>query len=93
MYYDARNSLEAVGTSSVMIAPARVRNEIVLTNTSTGGETITLSFGSPATANLGVVLKPFSVYYASNTTGFNVYQGEIFAICDGAGGQLSVFER
>jgi hypothetical protein len=93
MYYDARNDLVAVGTSSVQICPSRVRNEIVITNTSAAAQTITISFGSQAVANVGIPLKPFSVYYASNTTGFNVYQGEIFVISDAVSGQVSIFER
>lgn len=93
MYFDARNDLIAVGTSSIQLSPARVRNEIVLTNTSTTGQTLTISFGTQATANVGVVLKPFSVYFASNTSGFNVYQGDIYVVSDGAAGQISVFER
>ena len=93
MYYDARNDLIAVGTSSLQLCPARNRSEIVITNTSAAAQTLTLSFGSQAVANVGIPLKPFSVYYASNTSGFNVYQGEIFIISDGAAGQVSIFER
>jgi hypothetical protein len=93
MYFDARNDLVAVGTDNVQLSPARNRSEIVITNTSAAAQKITISFGSPATSGAGVVLTPYSVYFASNTSGFNVYQGDIFVISDGAAGQLSVFER
>jgi hypothetical protein len=93
MYFDARNDLIAVGTSSIQLCPARARSEIVITNTSAAAQTLTLSFGSQAVNNVGIPLKPFSVYYASNTTGFNVYQGDIYIVSDGAAGQVSIFER
>jgi len=93
LYMDARNDTVAVGTSTVMISPARPRSEIVITNTSTAAQKITLSFGTPSAAGAGVVLTPYSVYFASNTTGFQTWTGEIFAIGDGAAGALSIFER
>jgi len=92
-YEDARNSLLDIGTSSVLISPARVRNEMVITNTSAAAQNITLSFGSPAVSKVGVYLAPYSAWFASNTSGFNVWNGDIFAISDAASGLLSVFER
>jgi len=93
IYEDARNISASVGTSSTQISPNKARSEIVITNTSTGGQNITLSFGSPATAGAGILLTPYSTYFASNTTGFSVWTGEIYAISSAASGTLGIFER
>lgn len=91
LYEEARNNSVAVEASVVQICPARVRQEIVLTNT--GATNITLSFGSATTAGAGVFLVPYACYFANNSQGFNVWTGEIYAIGSGAGGTLAVFER
>jgi len=90
---NVRNESLAVGTSSVLLSPARRRSEIVITNTSTAAQNITLSFGVPAVAGVGVFLLPYSVYFATNAQGFNVWEGEIFAIGSAINGSVSVFER
>lgn len=90
---NVRNDLLAIGTSNVLVSPARKRSEIVITNTSTAAQNITISFGIPAVSTYGVYLLPYAVYFASNAQGFNVWEGEIYAISDGAAGQISIFER
>lgn len=93
MLENIRNQQLAVGATSVLLSTARNRSELIITNSSTGGEIITIALGNEATANAGIVLTPYSVYYASASQGFNVWNGEIYAICSGAGGLVSVFER
>ena len=88
-----RNNVVAVGTSTVLLSTAHERNELVITNTSSAAQIITLSFGVEAAALAGVVLQPYSVYYASDTQGFSVYNGDIFAISSAVSGQISIFER
>ena len=90
---NVRNNIAAVGTDAVLLSPAHGRNEIVITNTSSAAQVITVSFGDVAIAGAGVVLQPNSVYFSSNSAGFNVFQGDIFVIANGASGQVSVFER
>jgi len=91
---NVRDQIVAVEDSAAsLFSTAHRRQEIVITNTSSGAQVITLSFGIPAVAGAGVVLQPNSVYFASNTQGFNVYQGDIFAISNAAGAQISIFER
>lgn len=90
---NVRNQIVAVGTDAVLLSPAHGRNEIVITNTSGAAQIITVSFGDIAIAGAGVVLQPNSVYFASNTQGFNVYQGDIFIIASAVSGQVSIFER
>jgi len=90
---NVRNQIIAVGTDSVLLSTAHKRNEITITNTSAAAQVVTISFGNEAAAGAGVVLQPNSVYFASNTVGFNVYQGDIYIIANGAAGQVSIFER
>jgi hypothetical protein len=90
---NVRNSLVAVSTTSVLLSTAKRRSEIVITNTSTAAQNITLSFGTEAVATYGVLLAPFTSYFASNTQGFNVWEGEIFSIASAINGQVSIFER
>ena len=92
-YENIRDDAVSVGTTSTLLTRAHPRNEIVITNTSTAAQAITLSFGKPAVATFGVLLQPYSVYFASNTQGFNVYQGDIYAVASAALGQVSIFER
>lgn len=93
MSENTRDDILAVGVGAVLISPAHPRNELVITNSSPAAEQITLSFGKPAVVDAGVLLLPYAVYFASNTSGFNVYQGDIYGISDGAAGQISIFER
>ena len=90
---NVRNQIIAIGTDPVLVSTAHRRNEIVITNSSSATQVITISFGDVATALEGVVLQPWSVYYASNTQGFNVFQGDIFVIGSAVSGQISIFER
>lgn len=91
---NVRDQVVAIdNTAPNLFSTAHRRQEIVITNTSPAAQKITLSFGIPAITGSGVVLLPYAVYFASNTAGFNVYQGDIFAISDAAGGKISVFER
>jgi hypothetical protein len=93
MVENIRNQILGVDTSNVLLSPSRLRTEIIITNTSAAAQVITISLGEPAVANKGVVLGPYAVYYASNTQGFQVYTGEIFAIGSAINGQVSIFER
>jgi hypothetical protein len=90
---NSRNEAVTVGAASVLVEVAKFRREIILTNTSTAAQNITISFGTPAQAGRGVVLTPYAVYYANPNQDFSVWSGEIFAIASAAGGTLSVFSR
>jgi len=90
---ESRNDSVAVGTASVLVSPEKARKELIITNTSTGGQIITLGVGQAAAALRGIVLTPYGVYYASMTNNFNPTTQQIFAIASAAGGTLAVFER
>lgn len=86
----------AVGTSSVTVSrlqPIASRILFVLTNASTGGQTITISFGQDAIAGAGIVLSPGGFYSEARDAGFQPSNDDIYAIASGAGGTISVSER
>lgn len=85
-----------VGTSSVEVAPApgnRQRKLIYLRNISTGGQTITISYGREAVANAGFVLSPLDTISESIDPAFRPYNDRITAISSAAAGTLSIVER
>lgn len=91
-----RNSSVAVGTSNVIVAPALQPSErrvLVITNTSTGGQNITISFGSDAIAGAGIFLTPNSTWSESVDSGFIPSHLPIFAISSAVSGTLAVHER
>jgi len=91
------NDSISVGTSTVVVSsPALTgpeREELYLTNTSTGGQIITLSFDQEAVPGKGIVLYPTGTYGGSNGAGFRLSNKQINAISSGAGGVLSRMER
>lgn len=95
---NASESLLTVGTSVVEVLPdlgisGRKRKAFVLTNTSTGGQTITISMGNEPTAGAGAVLYPGGSYTEFRDPSFIVFQRRITAIASGAGAKLSIQER
>jgi hypothetical protein len=91
-----RNDLVTVGTSSVIISqyPNGVpRRLIYIRNSSTGGQTITISFGnSVAVALYGVVLAAGESVADQSQEGYQCFQGVVSAVADGANGQVSIYE-
>jgi hypothetical protein len=85
------NDAPQVGASSVLVSHARARQEIFLTNT--GATVITLSIGTPAVANAGIVLYPSGFWFSSVSAGYLPPQQDIYAIGSGAGGSLGRTER
>jgi len=96
MEEDIRSDSVTVGATAVRICTEREvkpRSEIILTNSSAGGQSITLTFGREASTGAGVVLLPFAVYWATATYGYSPTQGSVWAVASGAGAVLSVMER
>lgn len=69
------------------------RIDIVLTNTSTGGQVISLGFGIPAVAGLGIILYPQDTYVFSRAQNYDPPQNTINGIASAAGGTIAVFAR
>lgn len=92
--YLVRNDLITVGTASVNIAEGVPRQAIVIRNSSTAAQEITLNLGfNVAVANKGIVLKAGESFTDSTSEGYVCYQGQITAIASAANGQVSVMER
>jgi hypothetical protein len=94
----ARSDTQAITASSVKVADTRAlqspRKLIVIRNISPNAvDIISLSFGVPAVANTGVVLRQYDIYVEAVDKGFSPYQGTINAICATAAGVLAILER
>jgi len=90
----ARNDSETVGTTSVLIAEAVERTGYTISNTSAGGQTITLNLGfNQAVANKGIPLAPGQAWVDSDGGGYLCHRGVITAISSAAGGTVAIMER
>lgn len=85
-----------VGTDSVVLSPEltnQMRHAIIITNISTGGQTITIGIGKEAVANRGIILFPGAVYHETIDPKFRPTNAQICAISSLAGGSVAVHER
>jgi len=86
----------SVGTSIVEVLQEKTtsqRTVMVLTNTSTANQTISIGIGSDAVSGSGIVLKAGSSYYESIDARFTPTNARISAIADAISGSLAVYER
>lgn len=91
-----RNESVTVGTSPVIVSEAKTASErsvLFLTNTSTGGQTITVSAGDVAAVGKGIVLSPGGFYQDSADQGYKPTNDRVTAIASAANGTLAVHER
>jgi hypothetical protein len=95
----SRNESVTIGTTNVLVSQSKISSEQkakirMYTNTSIGGQVITLNFGnSVATAGNGIVLQPNQNVADSSDEGYECWQGTVNGIASAAGGTLAVFER
>lgn len=86
----------SVGASLVEVSPpiytAR-RNALVITNTSTAGQIIYLSWEKDAVVGIGIVLYPAGTHSESFDGYFVPSLKRITAIANAAGGTIAVHER
>jgi len=93
------NETITIGTTSGQVSDDRDlrstrRNWISLTNTSTGGQIITLAPGNvAAVALVGLVLSPGSTITLSHDQYSLCWQGPIQGIASGAGAALAITEN
>lgn len=91
-----RQGSVTVGTTSSNISPyleSTLRKVLVITNTSTNGANITLSWGSPAIAGYGIVLNPSGSWSESIDSAYVPSIQDIWAISSVANGTLAIQER
>lgn len=96
MAENIRNDTVTVDTSNIKICddlPNAERTVLILTNTSTNGQIISLAFGQEATSGAGIVLSPGGHHSESKDAGYRVTTKALNAISSGAGGTLAVHER
>lgn len=92
------NQSITVGTTAKVISVERDNNNgkrasIIITNTSTGGETISIAVASEASSGSGIVLSPGGVWSDSRDGGYWPTQKHITAIGSGAGASIAIQER
>ena len=93
-----RNAKIDVGTDAVVVSkdigqsPSK-RVNILIINTSTAGQVITLAIDGVATSDEGIVLNPGGSWSDNSDAGYKPTQKQITAISSSANGQLSIQER
>jgi len=100
IYENVREEILNVGTTSIQISATQIlptkRKLFYFRNSSLNDAdiiTISLSGNTPAVANRGIILRKGDIYTESSQAGFEVWSGQINAICATANGILSVVER
>jgi len=97
MAENIRNETLTIGASDTEVSkdifPPAMRKTLVLTNTSTAAQVITISFGDQAAAGAGIVLYPGGSWTETLDNRFIPSQARIRAIASAAGGALAVHER
>lgn len=92
------NQSVTVGTTATVISIERDNNNgkrasIIIANTSTGGESVTVAINEPAVLGSGIVLSPGGVWSDSRDGGYWPTQKQITAIGSGAGAKIAIQER
>lgn len=93
-----RNEQITIGTSTVIVSDEKqnsqfTRNSIIIINTSTGGQVITLSIDNEAVAGRGIQLGVGGSWQDSKDSGYLPTQRQVSAISSLAGGTISLQER
>ena len=93
-----RNEQLTIGTTAEVVSVEKnnanlKRNSIILINTSTAGQKITIAIDASAEANKGIVLSAGGVWSDSRDSSYYPTQALITAVSDAADGKLSVQER
>lgn len=89
---------QTIGTTAAEVGKQKARKVIYIKNTSTAGQTISLSFSNTeiAVAGSGIVLAPNEYVIDASSGGVNPYEawdGFITAISSAVGGTIAIFER
>ena len=93
------NKTQTIGTSSALVSeekrnPYSERMRLILTNTSTGAQNITVSVDAEAVAGAGIMLYPGgSISWEKQTSLIPLQQLRVNAISSAVGGTLAVYEE
>lgn len=91
-----RDNTVTVGATSVELSPetgAKQRQALVITNTSTAGQIISLAWGKEAVAGEGIVLLSGEHHVEAIDSAFKPLNSRICAISDAVGGTVAIHER
>ena len=93
-----RNEKETIGTSAVAISRTQslnntFRSSIIIINTSTAGQVVSLAIGAEAINGAGIPLSPGGVWSDSQDGQYKPTQLQITAISSGADATISIQER
>lgn len=92
-----RNESMTINTTALVVSKdkqnATPRESIIIINTSTGGQKVTLAIDTEAVDGAGIVLYPGGSWQDSKETGYIPTQKLITAISDLAGGTIAIQER
>ena len=90
-----KNISVTVGTTQLEVSPEcyQQRSAIVITNTSIGGQVISISIGEEAKAGQGISLSPGGVYQDSRDGAYMPSNRQVNAISNLAGGTIALHER
>lgn len=89
-------SIAVEDTPSILISLDKregQRTSLAITNTSTAGQIITLAWGHPAVAGVGIVLPPYGAWSESVDSAFIPSNKDIWAISSAASGSIAIQER
>ena len=96
MVENIRDASQTIGATSVEITLQQIpgtRNALVITNTSTAGQQISLAWGKAAVAGKGMVLYPGGTWSESIDTRFTPSAMGAQGIASAAGGTIAIHER
>ena len=86
----------AVGTSVVELSAEKnnmKRTELIITNTSTLNQTISLGIGQDAVAGVGITIAAGSSYVAAIDARYKPTNARITAVASAASGSVALYER
>lgn len=98
MAINSRNVSATIGTDPVVVSEAKIsgnseRVRLILTNTSTGAQSISLATDADATIGYGLVLSPGGSMAWEKQAGIPIIQSRVSAVSSVAGGTLAIYEE
>lgn len=92
------NRSEVVGTSTVVVSEAKLNNvservRLVITNTSTAGQKISVAVGTDAVSGVGLVLSPGGFVAWEKQGGQPIQQNRVNVVADAVAGSVAIYEE
>jgi hypothetical protein len=89
---------QTIGSTTAIVSEAQINNNaeriaLVITNTSTGGQVISLASSGQAVAGSGLVLSPGGSMVWTKNSNWPIVQSRVQAISSAANGTIAVHEE